>query len=139
MFQNILIIKKEEISKVDYHLLYSCRSCHGKCYGFSKVSKPVTDRLTSLQLIRFAINTISYKLTKVIVPLLTSLTSNNFTIKDSFSFAEEVSCFDCAHVMTGFERESLFTNLLLDGTINIRVENFSKKKTKVNNLTEDIF
>ena len=49
-----------------------------------------------------AINTPSYELAKFLVPLLTPLTSNDFTIKDSFSFAEEVPSFDCAHYMTNF-------------------------------------
>ena len=69
-----------------------------------------------------AINTPSYKLAKFLVLLLTPLTSNDFTIKDSFSFAEEVSSFDCAYYMTSFDIESLFTNIPLEETINIRVD-----------------
>ena len=37
----------------------------------------------------------------------------------SFSFAEEVSPFDCAHYVTSFDIESLFTNIPLEETINI--------------------
>ena len=37
-----------------------------------------------------AINTPTYKLAKVLVPVLKSLTSNEYTIKDSFAFAEEI-------------------------------------------------
>ena len=69
--------------------------------------------------------------------LLTPLTSNDYTIKDLFSFSEEVSSFDCAHYMTSFDTESLFTNIPLEKTINICVENFSIDKTKVNNLTKE--
>ena len=80
------------------------------------------------------INTPSYKLAKFLVLLLT-VTSNNFTIKDLFSFAEEVSSFDCAYYMTSFDIESLFTNIPLEETINICVEKLFENNTKVNNLT----
>ena len=95
------------------------------------------DRCPSLLPILFAINTPSYKLAKFLVPLLTPLTSNDYTIKDSFPFEEEVSSFDCAHYMSSFNIETLFTNILLEETINICVENFSVDKTKVNNLTKE--
>ena len=101
--------------------------------------KPVTDRCPSFRPILSAINTPSYKLAKFLVPLLTPLTSNDYTIKDSFSFAEEVSSFDCAHYMTSFDIESLFTNIPLEETINIHVNKLFENNTKVNNLTKESF
>ena len=70
---------------------------------------------------------------------MTPLTSNNYTIKDSFSFAEEVSSFDCAHYMTSFDIKSLFTNIPLEETINICVDQLFKNNTKVNNLIKESF
>ena len=64
---------------------------------------------TSFRPIPSAINTPSYKLAKFLVPLLTTLKSKDFTIKDSSSFAQELSTFDCAHYLTSFDVESLFT------------------------------
>ena len=64
---------------------------------------------TSFQPIPSAINTPSYKLAKFLVPLLTTLKSKDFTIKDSSSFAQELSTFDCTHYSTSFDIESLFT------------------------------
>ena len=72
---------KEEITEDDYNHLYHCGSCPGILYGMAKVHKPVTYRCPSLQPILSAIN-----IAKLLVPLLTTLTSNDFTIKDSFSF-----------------------------------------------------
>ena len=72
--------------------------------------------------ILFPINTPSYKLAKFIIPLLTPLTSSDYTIKDSFSFAEEVPSFDCAYCMSSFDTEPLFTNIPLEETINICVD-----------------
>ena len=105
----------------------------------AKVHKPVINRCPSLRPIFSAINTPSYKLAKFLVSLLTPLTSNGFTIKDSFSFAEEVSSFDCAHYMTSFDTESLFRNIPLEETINIFVDKLFKNNTEVNDLTKESF
>ena len=141
--KNINVLKdpnnKVEVTEVDYSHLYPCGSRPGILYGMAKVHKPVTDRCPSLQPILPAINTPSYKLAKFLVLLLTPLTSNDFTIKDSFSFAEEVSSFDCAYYMTSFDIESLFTNIPLEETINICVDKLFENNTKVNNLTKESF
>ena len=109
--------------------LYPCGSRPGILYGMAKVHKPVINWCPSLQWILSAINTPSYKLVKFLVPLLTFLTSNDFS--DSFSFAEEVSSFDCAHYMTSFDIESLFTNIPLEKTINICDDKRFENNTKV--------
>ena len=98
----------------------------------------LTNRCSSLQLILSAAKTPSYKLAKYLVPLLRPLTSNYYIKKNSFSFAEEVSSFDCAHYVTSFDNESLFTNIP-EVTINICAEKLFKSNTKVNNLTKEYF
>ena len=70
---------------------------------------------------------------------MTSVTSNDYTITDSFSLAEELVSFDCAHYMTSFDIESLFTDNPLEETINICVEKLFQNKTKVNNLLKNLF
>ena len=122
-----------------YNHLYPCGSHPGILYGIAKVYKPVINQCPSLQSILSAIKTPSYKVAKFLVLLFTPLTSNNFTIKDSFSFAEEVSSFDCAHYMTSFDIESLFTNIPLEETINICIDKIFENNTNVNNLTEKSF
>ena len=102
--------------------------------------KPVTDRCHSLrEPILSAINTPSYKLVKFLALLLTPLISSDYTIKDLFSFAEELSSFDCAHYMTSFDIESLFTNIQLEETVSICVDKLSENKTKVYSLTKEPF
>ena len=98
---------KEEITEVDYNHLFPCDSRHN----------PLKDQCPSFLSILSAINTPSYKLVKLFTPLLTPLTSNNYTIKDSFSFGEEISFFDSAHYMISFDFESLFSNIALEETI----------------------
>ena len=105
----------------------------------AKVHKPVINRCPSLRPIFSAINTPSYKLAKFLVSLLRPLTSNDSSLKDSFSFKEEVSSFDCAHYMTSFDTESLFTNIPLEETINICIDKIFENNTNVNNLTEKSF
>ena len=72
------------------------------------------------------------KIAKFLVPLLAPLTSNDYTVKGSFPFAEEVSSFDCAHYMTSFDIETLFTNIPLEKTINICDDKLFENNTKVN-------
>ena len=84
--------------------------------------------MPSLRPILSAINISAYKLAKFVVQLLTPLASNDYTIKDSFSFAEEVSSYDCAHYMISLNTESLFSNILLEEKL---LKNFSKTKLKL--------
>ena len=122
-----------KITDVGYKHLHPCGSCPGILYGMAKLYKSVTDRCPSLRPILSAINTSSYKLVNFLVPLLTPLTSNDYTIKDSLSFAKEVSSFD------SFDIEFLFTNIPLEETINIYVDKLFESNTKVSNLTKNPF
>ena len=58
-----------------------------------------------------AIGTPTYKLLTFLVPMLEPLTTNEYTIKDSFTFAKELQNFDSKLVMVSFDIESLFTNI----------------------------
>ena len=82
-------------------------------YGSAKVHKIVTDGLPSPRPILSVIGTPTYKLAKFLVLMLEPLTTNEYTIKDSFTFAEELPSFDSKLVMTSFDTESLFTNILM--------------------------
>ena len=57
-----------------------------------------------------------YGLVKFIVPHLEPLTRNEFTVKDSFSFSDEITKFDSADqlIMASFDIKSLFTNIPLE-------------------------
>ena len=50
-----------------------------------------------------------------------------------------MSPFDCAHYITSFDIESLFTNIPLEGTMNICVDKLFENKTKVSDLTKESF
>ena len=108
-------------------------------YGSAKVHKIVTDYLPSFRPILSAIGTPTDKIAKFLVSMLEPLTTNEYTIKDSITFAEELKNFDSKLVMASFDIESLFTNIPLQGTIDLCNENLFKDRTHVDNLLKDSF
>ena len=60
------------------------------------------------------INTPNKKLTKFLVPTLKSLTSNEYTVKDSFAFAEETIKQNFDFFMGNLDVDFLFSNICLD-------------------------
>ena len=89
----------------------------GNLYGSSKVHKPGTP----LRPILSSIGTCGYNLSKFLVPRLENLTVHEFTDKNSFSFADEISKHQNSDnlVMASFDVKSLFTNIPLEETIDI--------------------
>ena len=108
-------------------------------HGLAKVHKIVTDGLPSFRPILSVISTPAYKLAKFLVPILEPLTTNEYTIKDSFTFVEEFQSFDSKFVMVSFDIEPLFTNIPLQETIDLCVENLFQDRTHVDNLSKDSF
>ena len=67
-----------------------------------------------------------YNLVKFFVPLLSSFTTHHCSIKDSFSYATEISLFpdsNC-YFMATFDIKSLFKNIPLEETVFIVTENY---------------
>ena len=81
--------------------------------------KTVTDICPPFRPILSAIGTPSYEIAKFLVPKLSSITFNEFTVKDSFVFAEEIVHQDSKFCIGGLDVDSLFTNVPLEETINI--------------------
>ena len=130
---------KKEISTEQYKDLSPSGSRPEIMYGLTKVHKIVTDGLPSVRPILSTIGTLAYKLAKFLVPIPEPLTTNEPTIKDSFTFAEELQSFDSKLVMASFDIESLFTNIPSQETIDLCVENLFQDRTYVDNLSKDSF
>ena len=81
---------KKEISIEQYKDLSHLGSRTGIMYDLPKVHQTATDGLPSFRPILSAISTPKYKLAKFLVPMLEPLTTNEYTITDSFTFAEEL-------------------------------------------------
>ena len=82
----------------------------GKMYELCKVHNNVVVNCPPFQLISSAINTPTHKLAKFLVAILKSLTSNKYTVNDSFGFAEETAEHDFGFLMGSLNVDSLFTH-----------------------------
>ena len=89
----------------------------GILYGNSKVHKTVVNNTPRFQRILSAINASTYLLAQYLSPILSPLTTNEFTVKNSFDFAEQVVKYDHNLYMTSLDVELLFTNIPLEETI----------------------
>ena len=117
----------DKINKEEFDRICPIGSKPGILYGNPKVHKPVVNNLPKFRPILSAINTPGYNLAKFLIPILQPLTENEFTVKDSFSFAKEITTYDSSLFMASLDVESLFTNIPLHETINNCVEDLHNK------------
>ena len=73
---------------------------------------------------------------KFFVPLLQHLTSNEFTLKDSFEFAKIICKQDPGLFMESLDGDSLFTNVPLQETIHICVNKLFKINSNIHGLNK---
>ena len=86
-------------------------------YGLCKIQKDIIDNCPSFRSILSTVNIPIYKLAKFLVPILKPLTSNEYTIKGSFVFAEEIVEQDCECFIGSLD--VLFINIPLEETIDL--------------------
>ena len=67
------------------------RAKPGTMYGLCKVHKQEVDGYPSFRLILSTLQTPTYNLAKFLVPILYLLTKNEYMVKNSLHFAEEIS------------------------------------------------
>ena len=77
--------------------------------------------------IHSAIRTPTYKLAKYLVLKLASITTNEFSVKDSFCFAGERVNQNSNFFTGSLDVDSLFTNISLEETINICCDTLFKE------------
>ena len=125
------LLKEKVISQEIYENLRLSGSQPGVLYGLPKIHK----ENVPLRPILSAIGTSGYKIAKFLLPFLEPLTSNQFTVKDSFSFVEEIRKIHNSEnfYMASFDVKFLFTNVPLDETIDIAANNLYD-----NNMIVDI-
>ena len=73
-----------------YKKIKVIRSRPGILYGLCKIYKAIIDFCPTFRPIPSEIEIPSYKLAKFLVPKLSSIAFNEFTVTDSFAFAEEL-------------------------------------------------
>ena len=79
-----------------------------------------------------------YKWAKFFVPLLKPFTPKNYTVKDSFDFAKDITQQSSKLFMASLDVDSLFTNVLLDETIEIYVNELFKSSQTVSGLNKQV-
>ena len=117
-----------QINEDLYNKLHPVGSQPGVLYGLAKVHQKVIDGCPTFRPILSVIGTPTYKIAKFLVCILKYLTSNQYSVKDSYDFAKEIlqQNYDC--FMASLDITSLFTNIPLDETINSSNKFFDKKK-----------
>ena len=124
------LLQENCITKQEFDVLKPVGSNPGVLYGLCKGHKEVQGKSPPFRPILSAIGTTTYKVSKFFVPILEEHTKNEYTLKDSFQFAEDIVNQDASLFMTSFDVESLFTNIPLDETINLCVTKMFQKKRK---------
>ena len=114
---------KEIIDKSTYKSIKPIGSRPGILYGSGKIHKETRNGLPPFRPILSAIDTPTYKLAKFLLKFLTPSTANEYTVIDSFHFAEEICQQDSNLHMASLDVDSLFTNIPLDETIDICMDN----------------
>ena len=109
----------------------------GWLYSSAKVHKPIIDNCPSFRPILSAIGTPTYNLAKFLVPILSPLTVNEFTVHDSLPFAEEVVNFDANFILASLDVESLFTNIPLNETIENCINDLFPNNDTVHSFTKE--
>ena len=112
--------KSGTLSTEQYKKIKAVGSRPGILYGLCKVHKAITDVCSPFTSIFSAIGTPSYELAKFLVPKLSLITFNEFTVKYFFAFAEEIVHQDGKLFMGSLDVNTLFTNIPpLEETINL--------------------
>ena len=108
--------KSGSLSFDQYKKIKTTGSRPGILYRLCKVHKAVTDICPLFRPIPIlsAILTPSYKIPTFLVPKLSSIRFNEFTVKDYFAFAEEIVHQDSKLYMGSLDVDSLFTNIPLE-------------------------
>ena len=131
------LYEKGYFTKSKYLKIFPTGSKPGVLYGQAKVHKPVENNSPSFRPILSAIGTPIYDLAKFLVPILKPLTENEYPVRDSFSFASEVSKFNSKNLMAGLDVDSLFTNIPLEETIDNIINGLFLTTDKIHNFERE--
>ena len=108
---------EEKTSEKEFDSICPVATTPGILHGNPKVRKTIVNNTPKFRPILSAINTSTYSLAKYLNPILSPLTTNEFTATSSFIFAEGVVNYDHNLYMVSLAVESLFTNIPLEETI----------------------
>ena len=111
--------KSGSLTTEQYKKIKTVGSRLGILYRLRKVHKTIIDVCPPFRPIFSAIETTSYKLARFLFTKLSSIMFNEFTVKYSFAFGEEILHQGSKLFMGSLDVDSFFTNIPLKETINI--------------------
>ena len=124
------------ITPTTYTTLSTSGSTPGVIYGLPKTHKPNHP----LRPILSACNTPNYNIAKYLVKLLTPLTTNQYTLRNSYDFVHTITNIPSNNkTMHSFDIESLFTNIPLNETIDICLDTVFSNTNTFHNFTRKQF
>ena len=128
--------KDRKISEVFAKNIRPVGSQPSRLYGLPKIHKPETP----LRPVCSSINSYNYKLAKTLAQILSTFTINEYTIKNSFCFVNDVKSwsFKKCH-LASFDISSLYTSIPLNETIDIACDYAFQDSNTVENLTKKEF
>lgn len=105
------------LSENQYNSMFASGTHPGILYGLPKTHKtgiPIRPILS-------ACRTATYHIAKFLVPILNSLTTNEFTLRNSYDFCNKLRALNISsdNYICSFDVQSLFTNVPLEETIKI--------------------
>ena len=125
------------ISDEEYNKCYASGCSPAILYGLPKVHKPNVP----LRPVVASYNTPAYNLAKFLVPFLNSITDSTFSLKNSYELVNELGNFDLPnqYFLCSFDVTSLFTNIPLNETIDIAVNEMYKDGNSFRNMPQRKF
>ncbi|XP_042860919.1 uncharacterized protein LOC122246419 [Penaeus japonicus] len=117
---------KDSVGDSVYNCLFASKSRPGVLYGLPKIHKagnPIRPIISS-------IGTFNYNLVKFLVPLLTPLTKNDYTVENTMDFVKEITTvkINGPVVMASVDVQSLFTNIPHEEDTTLIVRKLTKSK-----------
>ena len=118
------------IDKKTYDKLCVVGSHFGILYGLVKLHKQFINNCPPFRPIFSAIRAPTYNIAKFLVLIPKPLTTNDYTLKDTFEFSRDILNQNSNLFIASLDVDSLFTNIPLDEIINIIIEkSFCKNET----------
>ena len=133
--------QKNFFNENEYDKLYPSGSAPARIYGTPKLHKfSPSDSFPKLRPIVSSIGTFNYNLARFLCDLLSPLVPNDYSCKDIFSFVSQIKNANLSKkFLVSYDVTSLFTNILLQETIDIAINlifnhnpnlNITKKELK---------
>ena len=139
IYLNLLNYLKNFITANLHKHLYAQVSQAGIMCRLCKICKPLFDSFPKLRPILSDINTYTCKLAKFFVPLFKPVTSNDYTVKDSFDFIKDISQQNSKLLIASLDVDSFFNNVPLGEAIDIFVKELFKANKRFQALTNNKF